>query len=139
MTEAEIFNVAIQNRTAYVNLGISFFLMNILFVLTAFLIRNFPIYIRGGFAVLAVFGIFMTFMTYSGIQGGFYLMVNELSQMAANGLAPTMLSFAEASDFTPGDKIEPPIWSPLVILATLAQAALTVYLFIINRWETKND
>ena len=139
MTEAEILNLAAQNRAAYINLGISFFLMNILFVLTAFLIRNFPIYIRGGFAALSVFGIFMTFMTYTANQGFFLLAANELSQMAANGLAPTMLSFAEASDFTPGDKIEPPIWSPLVILATLAQAALTVYLFMINRWETKND
>ena len=139
MTEAEIFNVAIQNRTAYVNLGISLFVMSIFVVLSAYLIRNFPILIRGGFAALSVFGMFMTFMTYSGIQGGFYIMVNELSQMAADGTAPTMLSFAEASGFTVGDKVGPPAWGPLVIVAVALQALLFVYLYMFNNWETKSD
>ena len=88
---------------------------------------------------MSVFGMFMTFMTYSGIQGGFYLMVNELSQMAADGTAPTMLSFAEASGFTAGDKVEAPAWSPLVIVAVALQTLLFVYLYMFNNWETKND
>ena len=139
MTEAEIFNVAIQNRTAYVNLGISLFVVSIFVVLSAYLIRNFPILIRGGFAALSVIGMFMTFMTYSGIQGGFYLMVNELSQMAADGTAPTMLSFAEASGSISGYKAEAPAGSTLVIVAVALQALLFVYLYMFNNWETKND
>ena len=138
MTELELWNLAVENRQVFGLYNLGYGMLSLVIIVIAYLVRHQPMWFRGISAAIAVFFIFNTFTMIAGSQNAFFGLASVLSTMAAEGNAPLMLAFLEGNGVTPGAPVEPPAWQILGPLAMLAHAGLSVYLFVVAKWDGAN-
>lgn len=138
MTEIELWNLAVENRQAYGLYNVGYGVLSLVIIIIAYLVRHQPMWFRAISAAITVFFIFNTFTMLTGSQNAFFGLASALSGLAAEGNAPLMQAFMEGNGLTVGQQMTPPAWQALGALAMLAHAGLSVYLFVVAKWDGEN-
>lgn len=135
MNEAELFNLAANNRQVFGLYNISYGMLSLVIIIIAYLVRHQPMWFRGISAAISVYFIFNTFMITMASQNAFFGLLTTLSGMAANGEAPLMAQAMTNAGRELGSAWSPAPWQMIGPLAMLGHAALTVYLFTMANWD----
>lgn len=104
-------------------------------IFAAYMFRGFEIQYRAAAMTSALIGVLLLAFFTNASQTVFYSQLSTMSQMAAAG-SETAQNLMTMAGLPIGQTISPPAWMVgLSIVQILINLALTVYLFVLAKWE----
>ena len=135
MNELELFSFMQNNRIIFSNFFLSGVLFSFVVVAVAYLFRNLPSVVRFGAMISSIIGLLMLAMFTTIVQNIAFEQLGTLSQMAANG-SEIASNFIMNRGINPGDEVSPPMWfMALGFIQIAINLALTVYIFMLAKWD----
>ena len=135
MSDIELLGFMTGNRQLFVSWFLVGTLMPIGVIFAAYMFRGFDIQYRGAAMVSALIGVLMLAFFTNQTQTVFFSQLSSLSQMAAAG-SEVAKNAMTLTGLPVGQTISPPAWLVgLSIVQILINLVLTVYLFVLAKWE----
>lgn len=137
MTDIQLLGFMLDNRTLFVLWFMVGTLMPIGVIFAAYMFRGFEMRVRAAAMVSALIGVVLLAFFTNQTQTAFFSQLTAMSQLAAEG-SQTAKNVLAIAGLPIGQTISPPAWLVGVsIVQVLINLVLTVYLFVIAKWDSK--
>lgn len=135
MSDIELIGFMQGNRELFAAWFLVGTLMPIGVIFAAYMFRGFDMQYRAAAMVSALIGVLMLAFFTNQTQTVFFSQLSSLSQMASGG-SETAKNIMTMTGLPIGQTISPPGWMVgLSIVQILINLVLTVYLFVLAKWE----
>ena len=135
MTEAELVQAVMVNRSVLSSLSIGFGVLTLNLIFAAYLLRNLPKPVKATLTFIFLWFIFNSVMRIMITEADYFSLMDQASIIASKEHSPILDRMLTARGIEPGEKANIPNWNYLGGLATLLLAIVVIYLLNYAVWR----
>ncbi len=135
MTEAELVQAVMANRSVFSSLSIGYGMLSLNLILAAYLFRNLPMSFRLALTVIFLWFILNSVMRVLVTEADYLSIITQASEMAKTSNSPLIKEMLETRGISPGDKAIADNWNYFGAVATVLHVVITIYLLLFANWK----